>query len=603
MVMDSSTSYHDKVDVMLITINGNNLLPPVTPEMSSLADNVQKLVRVVGSLARRAAFLISDGSPTLLRKDPQYNARVKSFREMFRRCGAPVDDMASFADLAMVDPLHCDPAEVATMAPMVLRCLEEAPPTPQVQFGVWRKGRLCPREEGDFVMEQHSDGTWNAICLRCGIRATPEHMEAKHNSSLDFHTHKLLGVYLPNKGGSIMGMLAFHAALGRVCPPEAFTMLAGPTNEGIATVEDANDAWTAPEWTAQVRQFQQVAAPAPAPVAIAVPNATPPVFRDASDTCAHADAEAVPAEQNRCATGDVSPGHLMPEQFSSPGLSEEDIRSLGSSLLTRDGGPQPFGSAGQKLLSSGGCLAQTEEPGLPPMATCGAEGAGSEAPVLVLAGRDVSDGVRFTRDAAPARTGPDELDSFGRCSDGAANVNEMAGEADCEATDEPRLVRPASGMAKTKCHGAEQKSEAKGMLPQDRGWRSGSLQALHWTGTDSGGWGQNGNVQGPGSGGFDGAVEHRTGPKKRSCEAGIEESETSPSGREEGVLMAWNRDHGQVSRAEHRGTLPLQQCDITEGDPIVGATVSYKVHRGLAGHDIAAWAICKQLRFASGPSA
>ena len=68
----------EKLTSILVTVNGNDLMPPVTPEQK-LAGDVQNLVRVVGSMAVHATFLISDGSAQLVKQDPKYNAKLIAF--------------------------------------------------------------------------------------------------------------------------------------------------------------------------------------------------------------------------------------------------------------------------------------------------------------------------------------------------------------------------------------------------------------------------------------------------------------------------------------------------------------------------------------------
>ena len=88
----------EKLTSILVTVNGNDLMHPVTPEQK-LADDVQNLVRVVGSMAVHATFLISDGSAQLVKQDPEYNAKVKNLRRMFTDLGCHVSTMSDFAGL------------------------------------------------------------------------------------------------------------------------------------------------------------------------------------------------------------------------------------------------------------------------------------------------------------------------------------------------------------------------------------------------------------------------------------------------------------------------------------------------------------------------
>ena len=90
----------EKLTSILVTVNGNDLMPPVTPEQK-LAGDVQNLVRVVGSMSVRATFLIGDGSAQLLKQDPGYNAKVKNLRGMFADLGCHVSTMGDFARLRM----------------------------------------------------------------------------------------------------------------------------------------------------------------------------------------------------------------------------------------------------------------------------------------------------------------------------------------------------------------------------------------------------------------------------------------------------------------------------------------------------------------------
>ena len=106
----------EKLTSILVTVNGNDLMHPVTPEQR-LADDVQNLVRVVGSMAVRATFLIGDGSAQLLKQDPEYNDRVKKLRGMFTDLGCHVSTMGDFARLRMADSLHFHPEGITAMAP------------------------------------------------------------------------------------------------------------------------------------------------------------------------------------------------------------------------------------------------------------------------------------------------------------------------------------------------------------------------------------------------------------------------------------------------------------------------------------------------------
>ena len=119
----------EKLTSILVTVNGNDLMPPVTPEQK-LEDDVENLVRVVGSMSVRATFLIGDGSVQLLKQDPKYNAKVEKLRGMFTARGCHVSTMGDFSGLRMADSLHFHPEEITAMAPAVLRLLQEAQEAP-----------------------------------------------------------------------------------------------------------------------------------------------------------------------------------------------------------------------------------------------------------------------------------------------------------------------------------------------------------------------------------------------------------------------------------------------------------------------------------------
>ena len=235
----------EKLTSILVTVNGNDLMPPVTPE-EKLAGDVQTLVQVVGSMSVRATFLIGDGSAQLLKQDPGYNAKVENLRGMFTALGCHVSTMGDFARLRMADSLHFHPEGISVMAPAVLRLLQEAQEAPVQPLGIWHGGRLWPREDGWVIMKRNCNNYYYALCLKCSPtkNATLLHMQRKHKLDIDFERFDFMGKHtLPTTESPLMSMKTFHEKIKRQCPEDVL-LVAPPASLANAQATSAiEDAW------------------------------------------------------------------------------------------------------------------------------------------------------------------------------------------------------------------------------------------------------------------------------------------------------------------------------------------------------------------------
>ena len=169
------------LDSMLVFVNGNDLLPPLTPD-SELRRDIGKLVEVAATVSKKVTFLVANGSSALLAKHPDYDKRVESFRAMFAEHEAHVDPMVVFSSISYFDSLHYRPEEVPSIAPLVLDYLCNAPTLKAPTPSNWFANEFWPKQGGTVVMKRSDDSLYYAHCILCDKRANSGHMGSQHDA-------------------------------------------------------------------------------------------------------------------------------------------------------------------------------------------------------------------------------------------------------------------------------------------------------------------------------------------------------------------------------------------------------------------------------------